>query len=210
MGYLNKSAITVDAILTRRGREILSQNASNFVVTKFAVADDEVDYTLYNTAHPLGSSYYGSIIENMPVMEATPDETQTMRYKLVTLTTPSTGGAPSIPIITLNGGPQNGLLTLQYDNTKTPPVGTYAIIRPTTTNATDETYTLVLSDGKLATVTTSGGTIITKANGSITATTSGDVTFKLTAKNIQSTGTVTVYGNNSGAVSIFTLSVTNS
>ncbi len=86
MGYLNKATITVDAILTNRGREILAQGGrAGINITKFAVADDEVDYGLYNVAHPEGSEYYGAIIENMPVLEATPDEQQIMRYKLVTL-----------------------------------------------------------------------------------------------------------------------------
>lgn len=86
MGYLNKATITVDAILTNRGRELLAQaGRGGLQITKFAVADDEVDYGLYNTAHPEGSEYYGSIIENMPVLEATPDEQQIMRYKLVSL-----------------------------------------------------------------------------------------------------------------------------
>ena len=69
MGYLNKATITVDAILTNRGRELLAQGGrSAFNITKFAVADDEVDYGLYNVAHPEGSEYYGAIIENMPVL----------------------------------------------------------------------------------------------------------------------------------------------
>jgi hypothetical protein len=84
MGYLNKDTVTVDAILTRRGRELLAQGRSAFNITQFAVADDEIDYRLYNTAHPLGTEYYGATIENMPIIEAVPDETQNLRYKLVT------------------------------------------------------------------------------------------------------------------------------
>ena len=86
MGYLNKATITVDAILTNRGRELLAQSGrAGLDIVKFAVSDDEIDYGLYNVAHPEGSEYYGSIIENMPVLEATPDEQQIMRYKLVSL-----------------------------------------------------------------------------------------------------------------------------
>ena len=95
MGYLNKSTITVDAVLTKKGRELLSKGRSEFEITQFAVADDEVDYTLYTTSHPLGSNYYGSIIESMPVLEASPDETQAMRYKLVSLDR----GTKEIPVI---------------------------------------------------------------------------------------------------------------
>lgn len=85
MGYLNNSAITVDAILTRKGRELLARGQNEFNITHFALADDEIDYGLWNPDHPLGTSYYGIVIENMPITEAVPDETQVMKYKLVTL-----------------------------------------------------------------------------------------------------------------------------
>lgn len=84
MGYLNKASVTVDAILTKKGRELLAQGRSAFAITQFAVADDEIDYSLYDPAHPLGTEYYGSAIENMPIVEASVDETQNLRYKLVT------------------------------------------------------------------------------------------------------------------------------
>lgn len=84
MGYLNNSSITVDAILTRRGRELLAKGVG-LNISQFALADDEIDYSLWNSDHPLGSAYYGIVIENMPITEAVPDETQNMKYKLVTL-----------------------------------------------------------------------------------------------------------------------------
>jgi hypothetical protein len=85
MGYLDNSAIRVDAILTKKGRELLAQGRGNFNITQFALSDDEVDYSLWNPSNPLGSDYFGSIIENMPITEAIPDETQSMKYKLITL-----------------------------------------------------------------------------------------------------------------------------
>ena len=85
MGYLNNSVVTVDAILTTKGRQLLAQNDGSFQITKFALADDEIDYTLYNPSHPSGSAYYGQAIEGMPLLEAFPDETQVMKYKLTTL-----------------------------------------------------------------------------------------------------------------------------
>jgi hypothetical protein len=85
MGYLNNSVVTVDAILTTKGRQLLAQNDGSFQITQFALADDEIDYTLYNPNHPSGSAYYGQAIEGMPLLEAFPDETQVMKYKLTTL-----------------------------------------------------------------------------------------------------------------------------
>lgn len=84
MGYLDNTTVTVDAILTNKGRQLLAAGGQLNIV-KFALADDEVDYDLWNPAHTLGTNYYGAVIENMPVLEALPDETQMMRYKLLTL-----------------------------------------------------------------------------------------------------------------------------
>ena len=85
MGYLNNTTVTVDAILTKKGRELLARNDGSFRITQFSLADDEIDYTLYNPFHPSGSAFYGEAIENMPILEAFPDETQIMKYKLLTL-----------------------------------------------------------------------------------------------------------------------------
>ena len=85
MGYLNNQVVTVDAILTKKGRQLLAQNDGSFRITQFALADDEIDYTLYNPENPSGSAYYGEAIENMPLLEAFPDESQIMKYKIATL-----------------------------------------------------------------------------------------------------------------------------
>jgi hypothetical protein len=97
MGYLNNSVVTVDAILTTKGRQLLAQNNGSFRITQFALADDEVNYTLYNPNHPSGSAYYGEAIQNMPLLEAFPQETQIMKYKLVTLPR----GTAKLPILDL-------------------------------------------------------------------------------------------------------------
>ncbi len=99
MGYLDNTTVTVDAILTNKGREILARGGQ-LTITKFALADDEIDYTLWNPAHSLGTNYYGSVIENMPILEAFPDETQMLRYKLVTLPKDVIG----IPVISVLPG----------------------------------------------------------------------------------------------------------
>ena len=85
MGYLDNSSITVDAILTKKGRELLARNDGSFNIFSFALADDEIDYSLYNENHPNGSQFSGEAIENMPLLEAFPDENNIMRHKLITL-----------------------------------------------------------------------------------------------------------------------------
>ena len=97
MGYLNNTVITVDAILTKKGREALARNDGSFRITQFALSDDEIDYTLYNPNHPSGSAYYGEAIEGMPLLEAFPDDQQIMKYKLATLPR----GTAKLPILNL-------------------------------------------------------------------------------------------------------------
>jgi hypothetical protein len=112
MGYLNNTVVTVDAILTDVGRQLLAQQNGQFKITQFALADDEIDYTLYNPNNPSGSAYYGQAIENMPLLEAFPQANQTMKYKLVTLPR----GTAKLPILNLNTSaiimPQSGIYTL--------------------------------------------------------------------------------------------------
>ncbi len=97
MGYLNNQVVTVDAILTKKGRQLLAQNDGSFRITQFALADDEIDYTLYNSQNPSGSAYYGEAIANMPLLEAFPDENQIMKYKIATLPR----GTAVLPVLSL-------------------------------------------------------------------------------------------------------------
>jgi len=118
MGYLDNSSITVDAILTKRGRELLSRNDGSFRITQFALGDDEVDYTLFNESHPNGSQFAGEAIENMPLIEAVPDENNIMIHKLITLPR----GTSKLPIVTANVSK----ITLT--------IGSSFVINPTTNN----------------------------------------------------------------------------
>ena len=119
MGYLNNNIITVDAILTKKGRETLAKNDGTFVISQFALADDEIDYTLFNPNHPSGSAYYGQAIDGMPLLEAFPDQEQIMKYKLVTLPR-GTAKLPTLDLgfsaITLQQGAQLAVTpqTLNY------------------------------------------------------------------------------------------------
>ena len=96
MAYLDNTSVTVDAVLTRKGRELLAKNG-NLNITAFALADDEIDYTLYQPNHPNGSAFYDIALRNAPVFEPFTDETQVMKYKLVTLNQ----GVTSIPVISI-------------------------------------------------------------------------------------------------------------
>tara|TARA_B100000900_G_scaffold368916_1_gene346436 strand:+ start:920 stop:1591 length:672 start_codon:yes stop_codon:yes gene_type:complete len=84
MGYLNNATTVLDAVLTKKGRELLARGQNEFNISKFALADDEVDYSLWDVTHPLGTDYYGTVIEALPLLEPIPDPSTVMRYKLVT------------------------------------------------------------------------------------------------------------------------------
>ena len=145
MGYLNNATITVDAILTKKGRELLARGRDEFKITQFALADDEVDYDLYNPDHPLGSAYYGAAIENMPIVEALADETQMLKYKLVTLQK----GTARIPVVRV----AQSTIELNANESVT--------ITPTTVNFGGGNrrfgYTAILSDSDVANIVATRG-----------------------------------------------------
>ena len=147
MGYLDNSSVTVDAILTLKGRELLAKGGSAFNITQFGVGDDEIDYSLWNSDHPLGTNYYGAIIENMPITDAVPDETQALKYKLITLPKQTR----NIPVVTVG----NTSITLAAP-------GDSAIIAPNTSNFqggnSNLGYTAVLSDSDVADITVTRAT----------------------------------------------------
>ena len=97
MSYLSTTSVVVDAILTKKGRELLSRNDGSFRITQFSLGDDEIDYTLYNPNHPSGSAFYGEAIEAMPIIQAYPNDVEIMKYKLITLPR----GTAKIPVLDL-------------------------------------------------------------------------------------------------------------
>ena len=208
MGYLNNSTITVDAILTKKGRELLARGQNDFKITQFAIADDEIDYDLWNPAHPLGTDYYGIIIENMPLIEASADEANIMRYKLVSLPKLTT----RIPVVTLSTN----------NATLIGGVG-FAFIIPSTINITNGNsnlgYTAILSDSSVAELqvidkasNTTSPTIPRFIGDSESATSISAVglSFRLVAK-VQlladASATLTIIGNETGGSAIFNLTV---
>lgn len=140
MGYLDNSTVTVDAILTNKGREVLAAGG-RLNITKFALSDDEVDYDLWNPAHTLGTNYYGAVIENMPVLEALPDESQMLRYKLITLPKDVIG----IPVISVDPS------AITFTSLAQQSVVTPATLNLSGGNSTLG-YTAVLSDDTVATL----------------------------------------------------------
>ena len=70
MSFLDKSqAIFVDAVLTDRGRQLLSKGDTLNIV-KFALSDDGVDYSMFDVTDTRGPDYFDSSILGMPILEA--------------------------------------------------------------------------------------------------------------------------------------------
>ena len=206
MGYLNNSTITVDAILTKKGRELLARGRDEFKITQFALADDEIDYDLYNPEHPLGTAYYGAAIENMPIVEALADETQMLKYKLVTLPK----GTARIPVVSV------GQSTIELNSNES------FTITPQTVNFGGGNrrfgYTAILSDSDVADIVAVRGAKNTAASvpqfiGDSEAAQSITVTgaqFEITAKellNSDRTITILFIGNETGGRASVTLTV---
>jgi hypothetical protein len=207
MAILNNTTVTVDAILTKKGRELLARNDGSFQITQFALADDEIDYTLYNPSHPSGSAFYGEAIEAMPMLEAFPDESQIMRYKLVTLPR----GTSKLPVISLG----YNTISLKQGATITITPQTLNYLGATSTFEANG-YTATISDIRLmsmfeGTGVTSATTTATDANVTTGTKLSKSVlgtSFTLTATTIntlfgtsstQLSTTITVIGRDSGS-----------
>ena len=142
MGYLDNKSITVDAILTKRGRELLSRNDGSFQITQFALSDDEIDYSLFNENHPNGTQFSAEAIENMPLIEAIPNGANSMNSKLITLTR----GANAIPYITTSF-PSAGIAIIKGEPVTVTP--TTFNLTSANTSATEE-YIFTILDDRLA------------------------------------------------------------
>ena len=207
MGYLNNSSITIDAILTKKGRELLARGRDEFKITQFALSDDEIDYDLYNPEHPNGTAFYGAAIENMPILEALPDETQMMKYKLVTLPK----GTARIPVVSVA---QNAI-TLQANQTTN--------LRPDTVNFSGGNrqfgYTVILSDSDVAEIRVTRSTGAAQAattpqfigdNEAAQSVTVTGTEFEIVAKeqyDADATATIVVIGNETGGRATIDLTV---
>jgi hypothetical protein len=207
MAILNNSTVTVDAILTTKGRELLARNDGSFQITQFSLADDEIDYTLYNPLHPSGSAFYGEAIEAMPVIEAFPNESQIMRYKLVTLPR----GTSRLPVVNL--GYSSIILKQGASLTITPQTLNYLGAASTfETNG----YIATVADSRLLstfqgtgiTTTTTGITDLNTTTGTVLSLSQIGTSFTITGTTINTlfgstltslSTTITVIGRDSGA-----------
>ena len=207
MAYLNNNILTVNAVLTKKGREILAKTGG-LNITAFALADDEIDYTQFNPNHPLGSAYYDIAIRNTPIMEPITDESQSMKYKLVTLN----DGITSVPTISV----AQSLISVDRDYTGE------NLISPSTNPTYNVTlgYTAILANKNVGTLVVTETNSLNSTSATI-PTFSGDLTSQTSQVVVgnkfrfvpnaglskTTTTNITIIGNESGGNTSITVTV---
>lgn len=98
MGFLDHSTnnIIVDAVLTDIGREFLARNDGSFSIVKFALGDDEVDYTMIKKfGRTVGKE---KIEKNTPVFEAQTNANLALKYRSISISNPNLVRVPTISL----------------------------------------------------------------------------------------------------------------
>lgn len=104
MAFLDNSGdIILDAVLTDTGRYRLAQGNGTFKIAKFALGDDEIDYSLYDKNSPSGSAYYDLSILQTPILEAFTNNGSSMKSKLITISRTNLLYLPVMKLNTNNG-----------------------------------------------------------------------------------------------------------
>lgn len=163
MGFLDNSGdIILDAVLTDTGRMRLAQGDGSFKIVKFALGDDEIDYSLYDKTNPNGSAYYDLNILQSPILEAFTNNMSTMNSKLLSI---RNRNLLYLPVLKLN----NKILPTVDDNDSMIsgftdiPVGGYIVTADYTTSATS-TDVNGFDAGSVLTVGNNANGIIRGAN----------------------------------------------
>jgi len=110
--------IVLDAVLTDVGRQFLARNDGSFSISKFALADDEVNY---NIIAKYGRTVGREKIEkNTPIFEALTNQQHAQKYRLVSVSNPN---LLRLPTMSLSGDSnvdgQNSVITLGRNQQKT-------------------------------------------------------------------------------------------
>jgi len=112
MGFLDHSTnnIILDAVLTDTGRQFLSRNDGSFSILKFALSDDEVNYGIITK---YGRSVGREKIEkNTPIFEALTVQSQSQKYKLISVSNPNLIRLPKFTLTGDSSLGSNGVVSL--------------------------------------------------------------------------------------------------
>jgi len=186
MAFLDSSTAVIDAILTRKGRELLAQNDGSFQITKFAFGDDEINYQLYDATK---STDQDADILNLPILEPISNENVALLYRLITLPT------GSLKIANLSISPTSG--TINYGDQLAITVSTNNGDDPQGYAATVRDTDIAVLDNISAPPDANGAGVFTVQTGANAGGKSGQTILDIT-------------GINSGARKEFTLTVSAS
>ena len=99
MGFLDHSTnnIILDAVLTDIGRQFLARNDGSFSIIKFALGDDEIDYSIIKKfGRTVGKE---KIEKNTPVMEALTRGNLGQKYRLISISNPNLSKLPNLTLV---------------------------------------------------------------------------------------------------------------
>jgi len=100
MAFLDNSGdIILDAVLTDEGRRRLAMGDGSFRITKFALGDDEIDYSLYDKTPASGSGYEDTRILQLPVFEAFTNNTTSLKNRVLSY---ADNSLLYLPVVKLN------------------------------------------------------------------------------------------------------------
>ena len=121
--------IGCDAVLTKEGRKRLAKGDGSFKITKFAFADDEIDYALYDKDHSDGTPYYDITVLQSPTLEAFTDGKIALKSKLLSINDPT---ILYMPMMKLYLGGTDGLAE-EGSTTKHASSGAFVVVVDKTT-----------------------------------------------------------------------------
>ena len=215
MGFINNTSYILNAVLTKKGREYLAKNDARFSITKFALADDDVDYSLWDTAHPLGTNYYGAVLESMPIIEPVVDPEVVMKYKLITAPV----GSKALPVIKNVTPP---IVVLKYIlDPDSNPVAEFQDLTGIETGGLqnvylNENYKFLILNSNIANITAIGD-VVSSSNGSDVET--GRITKQVISREVKVTAkpigpnpgelktSLIITGQSSGAILVVPITV---
>ena len=93
----NSGDIILDVVLTDEGRRRLARGDNSFSIVKFALGDDEINYSLFNTGST--TALQDLSILQTPILEAFTNNTSLMKSKLISL---ANNALLYLPVLKLN------------------------------------------------------------------------------------------------------------
>ena len=186
MGLFNGTNMSVEAVLTTRGRELLSKAGGKLDITKYALGDEEIDYTLYDITHPNGDVSFGNVIVNSIPIEASPTRQNLKSY-----------------LVSDDKSFNNKKLTVPQDVTLQP--NTLFVVEPITRDGgvdVSEDYIFTIQNTNVITF------VVEEENKNITITFTGkQITVNSTRINPGATTTITVRGVDSNLTKTIVVTV---